>query len=47
LAADSRQVAILYARVAYDRGRLPVSCLPSLRQFWQRLEAVSLAPLSA
>jgi hypothetical protein len=47
LAADCRRLAALYARAAYARGRLPNSCLESLRKFWQKLDNVVQAPLSA
>jgi hypothetical protein len=39
--ADCRRLATLYAHAAYARGRLPASCLESLRRFWQRLESNS------
>jgi hypothetical protein len=47
LDADARRLSALYARAAYAKGRLPLSCLDSVRQFWQRLEEVDQAPLSA
>jgi hypothetical protein len=47
LAADSRRLAALYARAAYARGRLPDSCVDLVRQFWEQLETVADAPLSA
>jgi len=47
LESDVKQLAGLYARAAYARGRLPDSSLPVLQQFWRRLESVAEAPLSA
>jgi hypothetical protein len=47
LAEQARGLTVLYARAAYARGRLPVSCVDSVRQFWQRLEEIQEAPLSA
>ena len=47
LAADARRLAVLYARAAYARGRLPASSTDFLRQFWERLENLAEAPLSA
>ena len=34
-------------RAAYGRGRLPNSMIDVIRQFWDRLEAVVEAPLTA
>jgi hypothetical protein len=45
--SEARRLVALYARAAYARGRLPVSCLPAVRQFWQCLEGVAESPLSA
>jgi hypothetical protein len=45
LESDARRLAALYARAAYARARLPVSCLGTVRQFWQRLEEADQAPL--
>ena len=47
LDTEVNQLAGLYARAAYARGRLTDSLLPTLQQFWDRLESVSEAPLSA
>jgi hypothetical protein len=47
LESDVKQLAGLYARAAYARGRLPDSSRPALQQFWDRLESVTEAPLSA
>ncbi len=47
LEGEVKQLAGLYARAAYARGRIPASSLPTLQQFWDRLESVSEAPLSA
>lgn len=47
LESEVKQLAGLYARAAYARGRLPDSSLSSLEKFWERLENVSVAPLSA
>jgi len=44
---EVKQLAGLYARAAYARGRIPASSLPTLQQVWDRLESVSEAPLSA
>jgi hypothetical protein len=47
LEADARRLAGLYARVLYARGGLPASSPETVRQFWERLEAVAEQPLSA
>jgi hypothetical protein len=47
LETESRKLAALYARAAYARGRLALSSVDIVRQFWQQLEAVQEAPLSA
>ncbi|HZT79799.1 MAG TPA: DUF4129 domain-containing protein [Gemmataceae bacterium] len=47
LEAEARRLASLYARAAYARGSLSANCLPSVRQFWERLAAVAEQPLSA
>jgi hypothetical protein len=46
LGADVQRMAGLYARVAYARGRLGPGSLGPLKQFWERLEAVTERPLS-
>ena len=45
--SEARRLVALYARAAYARGRLPTSCLPAVRQFWQCLEGAAESPLSA
>ncbi|HTU22824.1 MAG TPA: DUF4129 domain-containing protein, partial [Gemmataceae bacterium] len=47
LEKDLERLAILYARAVYARGGVPADSLETLRQFWQRLEAVAEQPLSA
>jgi hypothetical protein len=47
LESEVKRLAGLYARAAYARGRLPDSSLSTLEKFWERLESVSEAPLSA
>ena len=47
LEGEARRLALLYARVAYARGRLAAANLAHLRSFWDRLEAVQEKPLSA
>jgi hypothetical protein len=47
LEAEVRQLGLLYARAVYARGPLPAGSLEVLRQFWERLEAVTEQPLSA
>jgi Domain of unknown function (DUF4129) len=44
---EARRLALLYARVAYARGRLGEASLAPLREFWQRLPEVQHSPLSA
>jgi hypothetical protein len=47
LEADLRRLAALYARAVYARGGLPPNAVELVRQFWERLEAVSEQPMSA
>ena len=47
LEADLRRLAALYARAVYARGGLPPNAVELVRQFWDRLEAVSEQPMSA
>ena len=47
LEAELRQLAALYARAAYARGALPGNTVEVVRRFWERLERVAAAPLSA
>jgi hypothetical protein len=47
LELEAKDLGNLYVRAAYATGRLPDSGRDSLRQFWDRLEAVAEAPLSA
>jgi hypothetical protein len=47
LEQEARRLALLYARVAYARGRLSANSLAPLREFWERLEEVQQSPLSA
>ncbi len=47
LDADVKRLAGLYVRAAYARGQLTPTAVPALRQFWERLESVTEAPLSA
>jgi hypothetical protein len=47
LDTEAKQLAALYARAAYARGRLTSASLGPLRQFWQRLETVDEKQLSA
>jgi hypothetical protein len=47
LEIEANQLAGLYVRAAYGRARLSDSSLPTLQKFWDRLESVSEAPLSA
>lgn len=47
LEADARRLAGLYARSLYARGALPAGAAEPVRQFWDRLEAVTAQPLSA
>jgi len=44
LAVDGRRLAALYARAAYARGRLPNTCLETVRRFWQKLQNIVHAP---
>jgi hypothetical protein len=47
LEAELRQLAALFARAAYAREPLPGNTVEVLRRFWERLERVAAAPLSA
>src|SRR5262249_45841025 len=47
LDTDVKRLAGLYVRAAYGQGSLGQTSLPSLQQFWERLESVTEAPLSA
>jgi hypothetical protein len=47
LDADVRRLAALYARAAYSPGGLPAGSAEVVRGFWERLERVSVQPLSA
>jgi hypothetical protein len=47
LDADVKRLGGLYARAAYARGNLTQAAIPILQQFWDRLESVTEAPLSA
>jgi hypothetical protein len=47
LDAEAKRLAALYARVAYARGRLPLSSVDMVRKFWQKLGDVVESPLSA
>lgn len=38
LAADTREVAQLFARITYARASLSRDCLPLLERFWRRLQ---------
>jgi len=44
---DVKRVAGLYVRAAYAQGKLPPDALTALHQFWDKLESVAEAPLSA
>jgi hypothetical protein len=47
LELETKELGSLYVRAAYAEVRLPESSRDSLRQFWERLETVEEAPLSA
>jgi Domain of unknown function (DUF4129) len=47
LESEVRRLAALYARAAYARSRLPLSCIDVVRHFWDRLQETDEAPLSA
>jgi uncharacterized protein DUF4129 len=47
LDADVKRLAGLYVRAAYAQGSLGQASIPTLQQFWERLESVMEAPLSA
>lgn len=47
LEAEARRLAELHARAEYGPGGLPASTPDQLRVFWQKLERVAAAPLSA
>lgn len=38
LADDAPRLTALYARLAYARGKLPLTCRDQVKQFWQQLE---------
>ena len=47
LDSEVRRLAAFYARAAYARARLPLSCIDVVRHFWDRLQETDEAPLSA
>jgi len=47
LDADVKRLAGLYVWAAYAQGSLGQTSIPTLQQFWERLESVTEAPLSA
>jgi hypothetical protein len=47
LETEAQRLAQLLARAEYAQGELPSSTAAVLRGFWERLERVALAPLSA
>ena len=47
LEGDARRLVALYAHAAYAGAKLSPQCLEPLRQFWEKLEAVAEAPMSA
>jgi Domain of unknown function (DUF4129) len=47
LESEAGTMGNLYVRAAYAPGQMPENCRESLRQFWDRLETVAEAPLSA
>ncbi len=47
LDAEVKRLAGLYVRAAYGQGRLTPTSISTLQQFWERLESVREAPLSA
>jgi hypothetical protein len=47
LEAEAMRLGALYARVLYDRGRVPGSWRTVLEQFWDKLASVAEQPLSA
>lgn len=47
LARDTQELAMLYARLAYARGALPATCLPTLERFWSQLSAADVPAASA
>jgi len=47
LDADVKRLAGLYVRAAYGQGRLTQTSISTLQQFWERLESITEAPLSA
>jgi hypothetical protein len=47
LEAEARRLAGLQARAEYAREKLPASTAQEVRAFWERLERVAAAPLSA
>jgi hypothetical protein len=47
LEAEAKRLGALYARVLYDRGRVPGSWRQVLEQFWDKLALAAEQPLSA
>jgi hypothetical protein len=47
LEVEANEMGKLYVRAAYATGGLPENSRKTLRQFWDRLESVAEAPLSA
>jgi hypothetical protein len=47
LETEAKRLVALYSRVTYARATLKPSNVESLRQFWQKLDAVADQPLSA
>jgi hypothetical protein len=47
LEADLRRLVTLYAYAVYGPGAMPANTVELVRQFWERLERVAVAPLSA
>ena len=39
LAADARELSLLFARITYARATLSRDCLPLLERFWRQLQA--------
>ena len=47
LQAEARRLAQMHARAEYAAGNLPAGATEALRAFWEKLDRVALAPLSA
>jgi hypothetical protein len=47
LATEAKRLVALFSRVTYARANLKPANVESLRQFWQKLDAVANQPLSA